>query len=99
MHIFQDKDAKYFVLLPEVWKHIIEGHPEIEKHLNDIGRTLADPFAIFKSRHVPDRRLYYRRFRKKLFFVTVVDINKGIIKTSYITDRIKKGELVWQAEK
>ncbi|MGB9613727.1 MAG: hypothetical protein ACPL4K_06115, partial [Candidatus Margulisiibacteriota bacterium] len=63
MHIFQDKDERYFVLLPDVWKHIIEGHPEMEKYLEKIGETLAHPAAIYRSKKVEERHLYYRRFR------------------------------------
>ena len=99
MHAFPDINGKYLVLLPEVWKHIIEGHPEIEKRLANIGQTLLEPMLICRSRKMPDRCLYYRRLNKKLFFVVVIDITKAIVKTCYISDRIKEGEILWPEKK
>lgn len=99
MHIFQDKDGKYFVLLPEVWRHIIEGHPEMEKHIAIIGNVLACPTVIFRSKTFTQRHLYYKAHKGKLFYAVVVDIEKSIIKTFYLTDRIKEGELIWQEKK
>ena len=99
MRIFQDKDGRYLVLLPEIWKHVVEGHPEVEKHLGNIAETLARPLIICRSRKNEERHLYYGRFRNKLFFAVVVDISKGIIKTCYISDRIKEGEILWREKK
>ena len=78
---------------------MLEGHPEIGKHFNEISKTLADPITIRKSKSFNNRCLYYRSFRSKSYFVVVVDLSKGIIKTSYITDRIKEGEIVWPGKK
>ena len=99
MHIFQDKDGRYFVLLPDVWKHILEGHPEMGRCLEEIGETLAYPMVVYQSKKVEQRHLYYRRFRNKLYFVVVVDVSKGIIKTGYISDRIKEGKIIWRGKK
>lgn len=87
------------MLLPDVWKHIIEAHPEIEKYLKEIGNTLAKPFVVYRSRRFTNRHLYYKCLGNKLFFTVVVDMAKGIVKTSYITDRIKEGEIIWQEKK
>jgi hypothetical protein len=99
MEAFQDKDGKYFLLLPEVWQHIVESHPEIERHLEKIGKTLAHPVVIYQSVKFADRHLYYCPISPDLYFVVVVDMKKGIIKTSYISDRIKGGNMVWRAKK
>lgn len=96
MRIFKDKNGKYFVLLPEVLNHILEGHPEMGKYLKEIGETLLHPIVIYQSKKFVERHLYYRCLRSNLFIVVVVDISKGIIKTSYISDRVKEGELVWR---
>lgn len=87
------------MLLPGVWKHIVEGHPEIERHQVEIGRALANPKVICRSRKLENHHIYYRRFSKKLFFAVIVDAAKGIVKTSYITDRIKEGMMIWQKKK
>lgn len=96
MRIFKDKYDRYFVLLPDVLKHILEGHPEIGKYLKEFEETLLYPTAIYRSKKFIERHLYYKRLRNKLLLVVVVDTLKGIIKTSYISDRIKEGELIWQ---
>jgi hypothetical protein len=99
MHIFQDRNGKYFVLLPEVREHIIEGHPEMEKYLTKMGEVLASPTLIYQSNKFTHRHLYYKSGKNKLFFTVVVDIKKNMIKTFYITDRIKEGVLIWQEKK
>lgn len=83
-------------MLPEVWKHIIEGHPEVERYQDKIAEVLARPIIICRSRKNENRHLYYGHFRNKLFFVVVVDILKGIVKTCYVSDRIKEGEVIWR---
>lgn len=99
MRIFKDKNDRYFVLLPDVLKHILAGHPEMSKYLKEIEETLLHPIVIYQSKKFSERHLYYRRFRNKLLLVVVVDILKGIIKTSYISDKIKEGKLIWQETK
>jgi hypothetical protein len=85
--------------LPEVWKHIVKGHPEVEKYLSKIGETLARPAIICRSRKNEQRHLYYRFLRAKLFFVVVADAAKNIIITSYISDRIKEGDVLWREKR
>ena len=99
MRIFPDKDGRKFVLFPGVWQHIIEGHPEIRRYHKEIGTTLLRPRVINRSKKFENRHIYYRRLKNKLFLAVVVDMAKGIIKTSYITDRIKEGEMIWHEKK
>ena len=99
MRSFPDRDGRKFVLFPGVWQHIIEGHPEIRGYQKEIADTLFNPRVINRSKKIENRHIYYRKLKSKLFFAVVVDMAKGIIKTSYITERIKEGEMVWQEKK
>lgn len=98
MRTFTDKNDQTFTLYTEVLEHILSGHPEIAEHLDLIDSTLKNPNFIYRSRIYENRFLYYRSYRKNLYSVVVVDISTKVIKTVYITDRIKKGELVWKKE-
>lgn len=95
MIFFLDKEKRQYLLLPDVWRHIIEGHPEIEKYYSKIEETLFNPEIICQSKKFEACRLYYKKLKENLFFVVVVDVFKEIIKTSYLTDRIKGGTLIW----
>ena len=98
MAIFHDRDGNRFTLLPDVERHILSQHPEMERHRHQWEAMLREPDMIVQSLKFRDRRLYYQGYHGKLFFVVVVDMTKMIIKTSFITDRIKKGVFLWKKE-
>jgi len=95
---FIDLFGKHFVLYPDVWEHIISGHPEMIDKFNRLSTILSDPIYIFRSKRFYNRHLYYKQLKFKLYFVVVTDVVQNTIKTAYITDRIKEGELIWQKQ-
>jgi len=72
--------------------------------LRAIEETLAEPDAVTLSITDPDAKLYYRRydttpFGDKLICVVVADKpNDAFVLTAYLTDRRKRGELLWAQE-
>ena len=67
-----------------------------------IKETLCKPDKIMKSNHAENVWLYYKHYQttpvsEKYLCVIVKILNKeGFIITSFFTDRIKKGEKIWE---
>ena len=87
------------------WQYIISvKHPESfkkmgsDKAVETVGRTLSDPDIVVKEMIDPSVYLYYKRHRPEYFICVVVKhLNgEGYIITAYITDRIKRGEIVYE---
>ena len=72
------------------------------KHLDMVGKeeyvkeTLTDPQEIRVSKRDDSVYLYYKNFGK-LFISVIAKHNngQGFIITTYYTDRIKEGKIVW----
>jgi len=69
-----------------------------------IGRiqdTLASPGMVVRSRTDPDVELFYRHYdttpvtEKYLCVVVKVLVDDAFIITTYFTDTIKRGEVLW----
>lgn len=100
MKILEDFQGRKIRLTDERLNHIL-GHPEIAGMLNEISRTLADPEEVVQSLSDPEAHLYYRfyfgtRVGDKYFCVVVkVKGEDAFVLTAYLTDTIKKGEVLW----
>jgi hypothetical protein len=46
-----DPDGRLVVLTGQAWLHILDGHPELEPHLQEIRRAIAGP-----TRRLPGRK-------------------------------------------
>ena len=69
----------------------------------DEGETLRDPEIVRRSVYDPSVLIYYRYFKEVFggkYIAVVVKVNniKGFILTSYVTDRVKRGDEVWRKE-
>lgn len=97
---FYDRDGKTVELPRGRWKHIVAQHPEMERYHDRIGDALREPDLIKQSRRAPDVWLYYRFYSSifggKFLLVVVKRSLRPFVLTCYITDEIKKGEIVWQ---
>lgn len=69
-----------------------------------IGETLLAPEIVIQSRSDGQARLYYRSYTgtpvgEKLLCV-VVKVLRGdaFVLTAYLTDKLKRGEVIWTAE-
>lgn len=87
------------MLAKERWNHIIETHPEVKGMVKELEITVQDPDLIKKSLFSEDIVLFYRHskhiFEGKHMCVVIRFDNNSII-TAYITDRIKRGDVVWK---
>ena len=87
------------------WKYIIEvKHPESFKNmgLNNalilVKQALKNPEIVIKERLDPSVFIYYMNYKERYFICVIAKhLNgEGYIITAYITDRIKKGEVVYE---
>ncbi len=69
-----------------------------------IEETLANPERVIQSLSDSHVRLYYRHYSatpvgaKFLCVVVKTERNDPFVITAYLTDKMKKGELVWPAK-
>ena len=90
-------------LTGERFAHILE-HPEMKGLESAIGDTLRDPAPVVQSVADPAANLYYRWYRatavgdKYLCVVVKIAEDDAFILTAYLTDRIKRGTIIWTGE-
>lgn len=81
--------------------HILE-KPEMKNQEELIRETILSPDEVRESSKSKSVLLYYKHYRhtpvtEKYMLVVVKVLNRdGEVLTSYFTDRIKKGEIVWK---
>lgn len=75
-------------------------HPEIKGILEELKGAIEDPELIKRSVYNENVMLFYRYYGHIIYegkyMCVVVRLDEGSIVTAYITDRIKKGEVVWK---
>ena len=100
MKILRDYRGRNIRLTDERRKHILE-HPEMQGMILCIKETLLKPQRIIQSVSDAEAQLYYRfyigtKVGDKYLCVVVKDSKKdAFILTAYLTDSIKKGDIVW----
>jgi len=79
------------------WRLIETKHPEVKGKIEAIRETIANPNMICRSKHDISVYLFYRR-ANGYWWCAVVKCLDGdaFVITSYITDNIKEGEIIWQ---
>jgi hypothetical protein len=79
------------------WKKIISfKHPVIANKQNEVKETLKNPEQIRKSKQDSKVLLYYKCFEPYHVCVVVKVLNEdGFIITTYLTENIKEGEIIW----
>jgi len=103
MELLTDYQGKKIRLTEERAKHICE-HPEMFNLFSEISHVLKYPQVVMFSRTDETVNLYYRFYYKTLvgdkwLCVVVKDSNDdSFILTAYLTDKIKKGTLLWQSQ-
>jgi len=69
-----------------------------------VAETLREPEVVIQSASDPFARLYYRFYHrtivggKHLCVVVKVRQNDAFVVTAYLTDRVKKGTVLWPKE-
>ena len=95
---FVDKFNRNIRLTNERWKHIADTHPELKNLLNELSGALKEPEIVKNSANDEDVVLFYRFYEhiyKGKYMCVVVKLNEKLIITAYITDRIKRGDVIW----
>ena len=100
MKIYRDYKGQSIRLTEERRKHIFE-HPEMKSLMPRIQETLLEPQRVIKSLSDSDANLYYKFYvgtmvgDKYLCVVVKMIKRDAFILTAYLTDAIKKGEIIW----
>lgn len=103
MRILRDHEGLHVRLTDERLAHILE-HPEMAGMEDAIRDTLAHPEKVVESFSDPAARLYYRLYagtrvgEKYLCVVVKVVRGDAFVLTAYLTDKIKKGVMLWPKE-
>jgi len=99
---FKDRFDNKIKLTEKRWEHIITEHPEAEPYEDKILEVLLKPDLVKRSKRDKDTFLYYRYYKDvydgKYLLVVAETKEKQEILTCYITDRIKKGDLIWKKD-
>lgn len=100
MKLLSDYEGRIIRLTDERLEHILE-HPEMKEMSRSIEETLANPERVIQSISDPDARLYYRFYigtrvgDKYLCVVVKVKQDDAFIITAYLTNTMKKGDVIW----
>ena len=100
MQIFRDWEGRRIRLTEERLKHILE-HPEMKNMIHAIEDALSSPEKIVQSLTDSQTRMYFRFYfgtmvgDKYLCVVVKIKSSDAFILTAYLTDKIKKGVLIW----
>ena len=103
MRLLVDHEGLTVRLTDERLAHILE-HPEMAGLEDSIAETLARPRRIVQPASDDTVRLYYRlcrgtRVGDKLICVALkVRPGDAFVLTAYLTDKPKKGTLLWSAD-
>jgi hypothetical protein len=89
--------GKRITVTEDYWQKIITiKHPSMAGHDAQVQETLTDPDEVRESRSDGRVKLYYRGYANLHLCVVVKHLNgDGFIITTYFTDRIKEGVVVW----
>lgn len=102
MKVLYDHHRMPVRLTDERLSHILD-HPEMSGMESAIAETLRKPESVIQSRSEAGARLYYRLYpgtqvgEKYLCIVVKVLQEDAFILTAYLTDRLKRGEVIWSA--
>ncbi len=102
MKLLRDHEDAEIRLTEERLAHIL-GHPEMASLEVGIAETLAHPERVAQSRSDEEARLYYRFYPETSvggkFLCVVVKFREddAFVLTAYLTDKIKRGEVLWNA--
>ena len=100
MAVLTDYAGRKIRLTEERWAHISE-HPEMAGMRPALEETLQAPTIVVESPSDPAARLYYRVYtrtivgEKYLCVLVKFSTDDAFVVTAYLTDRLKKGKVVW----
>ncbi len=82
----------------EYWQKIIrDKHPAMQDKIDQVQKTLINPLEVRRSKSDFSVYLYYRRYGKRFIcVVTRHENSEGFVITTYISDNMKEGEVIWR---
>lgn len=104
MHVYLDYEGRRVRLTEDRLAHILE-HPEMIGMRPKIAETLANPERVVESLSDAQARLYYRFYfgtkvgNKHLCVVVKVLDADAFVVTAYLTDKVKRGRVLWPRER
>ena len=102
MREFEDFKKRLIRLSDERLLHLETEHPEMAGQLDRISETIACPEKVIRSKTDSSVELFYKHYRttpvseKFLWIVVKTSKDGNFAITSYYTDRIKGGNLLWE---
>ncbi|MBF0105760.1 MAG: hypothetical protein HQM16_10590 [Deltaproteobacteria bacterium] len=102
MKCFKDYKDVSIRLTDERLAHILE-HPEMHEMTDAIQEALLHPEFVVQSISDETANLYYRYYSKTMvggkYLCVIVKIqeNDAFILTAFLTDKVKKGKILWKA--
>lgn len=100
VRFLKDYCGQQIRLTTERLKHIL-WHPEMVEMVHEIVRTLLMPEKVVQSLSDRGAQLYYRFYMgtrvgdKYLCVIVKIKGEDAFVLTAYLTDRIKKGDVLW----
>jgi hypothetical protein len=101
MIYFSDVNNRKIRFTDERRNHLKQNHPEMVEEERRIKETLESPDKIVLSKTDSEVELFYKYFEntpvnaKHLCVIVKTSGGDNFIITSYFTDTIKKGKLIW----
>jgi len=100
MEMITDIFGRKIRLTDERWEYIVNKRPILRNLRTECEITISEPELIKRSTYDPEVVLCYRYFKELMggkYIVGVVRIDyDSFVVTGYITDRIKRGEVIWR---
>jgi hypothetical protein len=100
--LIQDIWSRKIRLTDERLNHLETDHPEMQGQAPKIVETMNDPDSIIRSRIDSQVEMFYKHYSstpvttKFLCVVLKVLLDDNFIITSYFTNTVKKGEVIWE---
>lgn len=98
----QDIWKRSIRLTDERLNHLATDHPEMQDQISKIVETMGDPDRIIRSSTDPQVELFYKHYpstpvtTKFLCVVLKVLSDDNFIITSFFTNTVKKGDVIWE---
>jgi len=101
-----DPQGYEVTLEEERWRHIVKGHPEVEKLQDVLIKALGEPELIYRDKEDREVHFYYRLTgrsvlrRNDIYMSAVIKRSEGNkiadVRTAHLVKQPKKGgEIVW----
>jgi len=104
MIIFRDLNNRIIRLTDERKNHFENDHPEMSDQIEKIKETLLNPDIIILSNSDNSIEMFYKYYETTpvankyiCILVKVLDSDNFIV-TSYFTNAVKKGEVIWKSK-